>query len=128
MNGTPLVEGERDYDQADYVGGDVNYWIGLPYKLLDPGVNLDSEGVDAEGRHVVRVTFGEGVGDHQDTWRYYFVDGQSAPVLVQYTEAGRTNVNHTRWEDPGFVGDYPFVGRRVHITDDQERSDQGHSD
>jgi len=120
LNGDSLGPGDKDYDESDYVGGDVNYWIGLPFKLLDPGVNLDSEGTDELGRHVVRVTFGTNVGDHQDTWRYYFVDGQSWPVLVQYTEDGSTNVNHTRWEDLGVIDGYPYVGRRVHV-DDQGR-------
>ena len=120
LNGTDLAEGDKDYDEADYVGGDVNYWVGLPYKLLDSGVNLDSEGVNADGLHVVRVTFGENVGDHQDVWRYYFEDGQAWPARVEYIEAGRTNVNRNWWKDVQEVDGYFYVGRRVYF-DEQER-------
>ncbi len=118
MNGESLVEGDKDYDEADYVGGDVHYWFGLPFKLTDPGVHIRDEGTDAEDRQVVRVTFNEGVGDHQDTWRYYFTDAGSWPVQVDYTEDGRTNVNQTRWEDIQQAGGFYYVGRRVHFDED----------
>jgi hypothetical protein len=41
------------------------YWLLMPAKMLDPGVNLASEGeVEKDGKayDVVRVTFGQGVG------------------------------------------------------------------
>lgn len=41
------------------------YWLLMPLKLLDPGVNLESAGEREEcGRHydVVKLSFGEGVG------------------------------------------------------------------
>ena len=120
-NGEFLAEGDKDYDEADYVGGDVHYWFGLPFKLTDPGVNIHDEGVDAQGRFVVRVTFGENVGDHQDTWRYYFTDGATWPVQVDYTEDGSTNTNSTRWEDIRQQDGFFYVGRRVHF-DDQGRT------
>lgn len=118
MNGEPLAEGDKDYDEADYVGGDVQYWIGLPFKLTDPGVNLDDGGTDSQGRRVVRVTFGEGVGDHQDTWHYYFDGPNPWPVQVDYQEAGKTNTNHTRWEDIQQTDGYFYVGRRVHFNEE----------
>ncbi len=118
LNGERLSEGDKDYDEADYVGGDVHYWIALPFKLKDPGVTLHDDGTDADGRRVVRVTFGEGVGDHQDTWHYYFTGTDPWPVQVDYREAGRTNVNQTRWEDISVTDGYFFVGRRVHFDDE----------
>ena len=118
MNGEDLSEGDKDWDEADYVGGDVQYWIGLPWKLKDPGVNLEDAGTDEDGRRVVRVTFGEGVGDHQDTWHYYFRDAEPWPVQVDYQEAGRTNTNHTRWEDIQQTDGYFHVGRRVHFNEE----------
>lgn len=114
-NGEFLSEGDKDFDEADYVGGDVHYWFGLPFKLTDPGVNIHDEGLDAEGRFVVRVTFGENVGDHQDTWRYYFTDEGTWPVQVDYTEDGSTNTNSTRWEDIRQQDGFFYVGRRVHF-------------
>jgi len=66
LNGEPLGVGYKDYDQVPYVSGDVQYWISLPYKLRDNGVNLHDRGMDDEGRHVVGVTFGEGIGLHDE--------------------------------------------------------------
>lgn len=120
MNGEALGPGDKDWEEADYVAADVNYWIALPYKLADPGVFLHDDGRDEAGRRVVRVTFGEGVGDHQDTWWYLFEDGRTWPAEVRYREAGRTNVNRLRFEDVRTVDGYTFVGRRVHF-DDQGR-------
>ena len=64
MNGHALGPGDMDYDEVRYVSGDVQYWISLPYKLRDNGVNLHYRGRDEDGRHVVGVTFGEGIGLH----------------------------------------------------------------
>ncbi len=46
LNGEPLGVGYKDYDQVPYVSGDVQYWISLPYKLRDNGVNVHDRGVD----------------------------------------------------------------------------------
>ena len=118
MNGETLEPGEKDYDEASYVASDVNYWIALPYKLRDPGVNLHYDGTDDEGREVVRVTFGEEVGDHQDVWRYRFGDGDVWPEQVEYVEEGKESVNRLRFEDITTVDGYVFVGRRVHFDEE----------
>ena len=78
------------------MSGDVFYWIGLPYKLKDPGVFLHYDGTDDEGLHQVRVTFGEDVGDHDDTWFYAFGEGRAMPVSIGYREeAARTSTAPT---------------------------------
>lgn len=117
MNGEPLGPGDKDYDEALYVGRDVFYWMSLPFKLKDPGVFLHDDGVDDEGRHVVRVTFGENVGEHDDTWFYWFEGDQTVPVAIAYREEGRDNLNYLRWEDIQDVGGYVFGGRRVHYNE-----------
>ena len=118
MNGEALGPGDKDYDEARYVASDVQYWISLPYKLRDPGVNLHWDGVDEEGRRVVRVTFGEDVGDHQDTWYYRFpADGSVWPSQVEYVEEGSESVNRLRFEDIREVDGFVFVGRRVHFDE-----------
>lgn len=117
-NGEMLAEGDKDYDEVLYVSGDVNYWIGLPYKLHDPGVNLHDRGTDAQGRQVVGVSFGEGVGLHDgDTWQYWFEEGRTWPVQVAYKEEGRDNWNYLRFEDIRTVDGYTFVGRRSHYNE-----------
>lgn len=118
MNGAPLGPGDMDYDQVPYVSGDVHYWIGLPYKLRDPGVNLHYRGQDEEGRHVVGVTFGDGVGLHDgDAWTYWFEDSRTWPVQVAYQEETSDNVNTLRFEGIRTVDGYTFVGRRVHFDE-----------
>ena len=116
MNGETLGPGDKDYDEARYVSGDVFYWIGLPFKLKDPGVFLHYDGTDDEGRHQVRVTFGQGVGDHNDTWFYVFEEGRAMPVSIGYREEGRQNISRTYWEDVQEVDGYIFTGRRVHVN------------
>jgi hypothetical protein len=116
MNGEFLEPGHMDRDQVEYVASDVNYWIGLPYKLRDPGLTLHYDGRDGEGRHDVRVTFEPGIGEYQDVWHYYFQDGEPWPVEITYQEDGSTNVNRTRWEDIQTVDGYTFVGRRVSLN------------
>ena len=119
MNGVPLTAGDKDFDEVQYVAGDVQYWISLPFKLRDDGVNLHHRGRDDEGRHVVGVSFGEGVGLHDgDTWQYWFEDGKTWPVQVAYMEEGRTNWNLLRFEDIRTVDGYTFVGRRVHYNEE----------
>jgi len=51
------------------------YWLLMPAKMLDPGVNLASEGEaerDGQTYDVVRLTFGEGIGltPHDTYWAY----------------------------------------------------------
>lgn len=118
MNGETLGPGDKDYDEARYVSGDVFYWIGLPFKLKDPGVFLHYDGEDDEGRHLVRVTFGDGVGDHNDTWHYTFEEGRAMPVSIGYREEGRPSISRTYWEDVQEVDGYIFTGRRVHVNAD----------
>ena len=118
MNGETLSPGDKDYDEARYVSGDVWYWISLPFKLRDPGVFLHYDGQDDDGLHQVRVTFGEGVGDHNDTWYYAFEEGRTIPVSIGYREEGRRNVSRTYWEDIREVDGYIFTGRRVHVNAD----------
>ena len=115
LNGRPLGPGDKDFDEVRYVSGDVNYWIALPFKLRDAGVNLHYRGKE-DGRHLVTVSFGEGVGLHDgDTWRYWFEDGRSWPVQVAYREEGKKNWNVLRFEDIRTVDGYTFAGRRVHF-------------
>ena len=118
LNGEPLGPGDKDFDEVQYVSGDVNYWVSLPFKLRDPGVNLHDRGLDDQGRRVVGVSFGDGVGLHDgDAWQYWFVEGRTWPVQLAYQEEGRTNWNYLRFEDIRTVDGYTFVGRRAHFNE-----------
>jgi hypothetical protein len=117
LNSESLSEGDKDYDQVPYVSGDVQYWISLPYKLRDDGVNLHYRGRDEAGRHIVGVSFGEGVGLHdEDAWQYWFEEDRVWPVQLAYMEVGDADWSRLRFEDIQTVDGYTFVGRRVHFN------------
>ncbi len=116
MNSEALPDTAKDMREALYVSRDVFYWFGLPFKLRDPGVFLRYRGRDDAGRHKIAIQFGEGVGEHQYSWFYYFVDGAAWPVEVQYIEEGRDDLNRTHWTDISYADGYPYVARRVWVN------------
>ncbi len=142
MNGAFLPDTAKDWRETRYVTGDVSYWPGLPYKLRDDGVFLHYRGrssrpgaelredpaaeavAGAAEYHAVGVTFGEGIGDHQDTWQYYFKPGEGFPTEVTYIEEGRENVNRVVWGATERAGDlrYPVVVQRDWITASGKRT------
>lgn len=116
LNGELLPADHKAVEEATYVGRDVMYWIGLPYKLRDPGVNLSHIPPDSIGLAGVAVTFGEDVGEHPgDRYFYYFEPGSPFPVEVHYIEQGRTHedINRTRWSDYEQSGPITYVGTRT---------------
>lgn len=117
VDGEPAPPGQMDADEALYVTRDVFYWFSLPYKLRDPGVNLHYDGTDEQDRHVVRVTFGQGVGEHQDVWWYLFRDGRTWPVEVRYQTDGTGGVTRLHWEGIRSVEDYLYPAERVYVTE-----------
>lgn len=118
MNGEVLPDTAKDAREALYVARDVFYWFGLPWKLTDPGAHLHDRGTDGRGHRVVGVTFGEGVGEHQDTWLYHFDEGEAWPAEVHYIEEGHEDANRTVWTDIRTVDGYPHVGARLHPDDE----------
>jgi hypothetical protein len=132
LEGELLPDSAKDAREALYVARDVFYWFGLPFKLRDPGVYLSYlglkqrsgaawEGEDEPARqyHAVGVSFGEGVGEHQDVFTYYFPPGAGFPYEVTYVEEGRTELNRLIWGPTARAGDitYPFVEHRTWITE-----------
>jgi hypothetical protein len=96
LNGVALPDTARAVREVEYVAGDLTYWIGLPWKLRDPGVNLAYESErDAD---IVHVTFGEGVGKHDgDRFWYYWHDRNSPfPTEVHYIEEGLSDADRRR--------------------------------
>ncbi len=115
LDGQMLSDTTKAAREVLYVTGDVMYWIGLPYKLRDPGVNLDYVATDSVGFPGVRVTFGEGIGQHSgDQYFYYFADGSPFPVEVHYIEEGSSNVNRMKWSDFQRAGPITYVGTRTY--------------
>ncbi len=143
LNGEILPDTAKDAREALYVARDLFYWVGLPFKLRDPGVYLNYNGLvsrpgakmrvdpntalvpaEENAYHAVGVSFGEGVGEHQDVFTYYFRPGSGHPTEVTYVEEGRTSVNRMLWGTTERVGptSYPYVVRRDFITSSGKRT------
>jgi hypothetical protein len=104
LNGARLADTARAVTETEYVAGDLSYWIGLPWKLFDPGVFLHYLETDpnADGR-VLHASFARDVGlNDGDRFWYYFKTGSAFPAEVHYIEQGhpesdRTRVTLDRW-------------------------------
>lgn len=114
LNLRMLDDSTQAVREVRYVTGDLAYWIGLPWKLRDPGVNLNTT---ADG--AVAVTFGSGVGLHdRDRFWYYWRNARSAfPTEVNYIEQGRPENDRQRvlfaeWQK---VGSVVFAAKRVTV-------------
>lgn len=127
LNGRPLPPDHPAAEEAEYVGRDVFYWIGLPYKLRDPGVRTEAERVEPgeaptiarAGGIELRISFGDGVGQHPgDRYFYYFLDEDPYPEEVHYVEQGAESRNRTQWS--GFRSQAPitYVGTRRYVDGD----------
>lgn len=136
VNGAAIPDTAKDAREALYVARDLFYWMGLPFKLRDPGVHLRYLGLRERpgapwpdetrwrtpargGRyHAVGVSFAPGVGEHQDVFTYYFAPGGGFPLEVTYVEEGRTDLNRLVWGPTAQAGAirYPYVGRRDWLT------------
>lgn len=117
LNGHPLASDHPATEETEYVGRDVHYWIGLPWKLRDPGVNLEAGQLDGNG-HEVRVSFGSGVGIHPgDRYYYRFLDDDPWPEQVHYSEEGSEGRTRTLWRDFTVAGPITYVGTRRYVDD-----------
>ncbi len=96
LNGRTLADTARAVREIQLVAGDLTYWVGLPWKLRDPGVNLRY--TTENSVPVVHVTFGTGVGAHPgDQFWYYWRDPASPfPTEVQYLMEGRAETERQR--------------------------------
>lgn len=59
---------------ADFLRKTNYYWFAMMFKLADPGVNYeykDTREVDGINYEMVQVTFGDNIGDAQDTYLLY---------------------------------------------------------
>jgi len=116
LNGRPLPIEDPAAAEAEYVGRDVVYWFGLPYKLWDPGVNRRARRTD-DG-YEVAVTFGSDVGAHPgDRYFYYFNDQDPFPEEVHYIEEGKENRSRTVWTHFRVAGPLTYVGTRSWYAD-----------
>ena len=89
-----------------------SYWLLMPAKMLDPGVNLVSEGEDTkDGKtyDVVRLTFDDGIGltPHDTYWAYVSPDSGLMErwefVLTGQEAKDRSAFLWTDWRDVGGV-------------------------
>lgn len=115
LNGQPLPADHPAAAESEYVARDVVYWIGLPYKLRDPGVYHAARPLP-DGGYELAVTFGDSVGAHPgDRYFYYFLDSDPHPEEVHYIEEGRdeSDRNRTRWTGFERSGPITYVVKRT---------------
>jgi hypothetical protein len=127
LNGVPLPDPARAVQEIEYVAGDLTYWPGVPWKLRDPGVNLDYSANDANATgEVVPVTFGSDIGLHpRDRFWWYFGDPQSRfPTEVHYVEQDKTVRDRARLSGWVTSGPFPFVRWRMYY-DERGRPTKG---
>lgn len=118
LNGTPLPPDDPAVEEAEYVARDVFYWFGLPFKLRDPGVNLDGRRLEGGGVEV-RVSFGSDIGAHPgDRYFYEFRDADPFPEEVDYIEQGSDARDRTLWRDFRRAGQITYVGTRRYVDED----------
>ena len=128
LNDHPLPPDHPAAEETEYVGRDVFYWIGLPYKLRDPGVNAEARRFEAgdaplltrgQGGVEVRITFGEQIGQHPgDRYFYYFLDEDPFPEEAHYIAQGSDNRNRMQWRDFRDQGPITYVGTRHYENED----------
>lgn len=122
LNGEPLPPDDPAAEESEYVGRDVYYWIGLPWKLLDPGVNRETTALADSGREL-RVTFGSRVGQHPgDRYFYRFLDDDPWPEQVHYVEQGTEGRTRTLWRDFTRAGPITYVGLRRYVDESGRRT------
>lgn len=116
LNGYPLPADHPAAAEAEYVGRDVYYWFGLPYKLWDPGVNRRAQ--RTKDGYEVAVSFGSEIGAHPgDRYFYYFNDADAFPEEVHYIEQGKEKRSRTVWADFGSAPPVTYVGTRTWYVD-----------
>jgi len=113
LDGVLLEDSAKAVREVQYVAGDLSYWIGLPWKLRDPGVNLTSA-----GDSVVAVSFGSGVGLHDgDRFWYFFGKASAFPLEVDYIEQGKTENDrqHVRFKEWQKIGPVVYAVNRTTV-------------
>jgi hypothetical protein len=122
LDGRRLADTAQAVKEMPHVAGDLMYWIGLPWKLRDPGVRLRHGGTDSGGVEVVEVTFDAGTGlSPGDRYWYYFDAADSAfPQAVHFVKEGQDDAFRERalWRDWRRYGAGTYVGERFYVTAD----------
>jgi len=118
------IDGELVTDSAavalaDFMRKTNYYWFCMMFKLLDPGVNYAYQGtkmIDSVTYETVKITFGENVGDAQDTYVLYvnpvthLVDyflftvmdfGRSEPLLMKMQYQDINGLKITKFREYG---------------------------
>lgn len=118
LNGQALPPEDPVVAESEYVGRDVFYWFGLPFKLFDPGVHHTAHELP-EGGYEVSVSFGDSIGAHPgDRYFYYFLDEDPYPEEVHYIEQGKEARDRTLWNGIGNAGAFFFVATRRYVNAD----------
>ncbi|MBI3077851.1 MAG: hypothetical protein HYY85_12850 [Deltaproteobacteria bacterium] len=128
-NGKPVTDATT-LKRAQFLPLNWWYWLGIPFKLKDPGVVLAHKGTATlQGRQVERLeaTFRPGTGATSSDRYLYYVNPQTARVeLVEFwlqegVWPGAGGARHGFWSDYQKVGDITTHTRRVAYGDRERR-------
>ena len=123
-----LVNGKEATTQEDINGARGNtfgshYVFGMPFKLRDPGTQLEDAGTmtleDGTVVHKIRTTYTKGAGDAggMHTWTYMF-DPQTGRLACNHLQYEPDKYDLTEYYDEKPVGSMLLSTRRVGYTAD----------
>jgi uncharacterized protein DUF6503 len=124
VNGKPEA-GEEALRLAQFQSVNWWYWIGVPFKLKDPGVILTYKGTAAfrgQPVEILEVTFQPGVGSTNDRFVYSIDPKTGRIVFVEFqlqpgVWPGVGGQERSEWLDYKQVGPFTMHTRRVYYGD-----------
>jgi hypothetical protein len=132
LDGRRLDDTASAVVEMPHVAGDLTYWIGLPWKLRDPGVQLamaepadplgalEAGGASHAEERVVVVSFGPGVGLSPGDRYWYHFGGDGADAFPRRVDFLKENLpdearERTLWRDWQRSGRVTYVGERLYV-------------
>lgn len=130
LNGEPAGGDERKEWLTRAWRGWINdtYWLIMPYKLRDPGVNLALDGeevIDGVTYTKLLLTFNEvGVTPGDKYWAYINPETHLMDRWAYHLEGWPEDrpATHWQWLDWDRYGDILLAPRRVNVADDSEQA------
>lgn len=104
--------------QAKSIWINDSYWLVMPWKLQDPGVNLSYLHIDEENQqHVLQLTF-DGVGNTPEN-KYYVKIGKASKLVEEWQFFTRFDDAEPRFSTPW--ANYQTYGN-IQLSDDRGRA------
>lgn len=122
LNGRPETS-EEALKQAHFLSVNWWYWMGIPFKLKDPGVILRYKGTSTfRGKQVaiLEVTFQKGVGETSDRYTYFIEQKTHHILFVEFKlqpgvwpKVGGPTPRRSTWLDYKQKGPFTLHTKRI---------------